>query len=138
MYSQLRDAILGDFNPSIANSAAAAANISYHQEEVMRVLSQANQERIEREEKMVAGAEATIGQKILLEQQVEIFQSQNVLLKDNYLKLKELFDAQVKANKEAKEELKQSKRFNLAMMIISIIAMLAAVASPIVTIIVSK
>ena len=48
------------------------------------------------------------------------------------------FDAQVEANKEAKEDLKRSKHFNLAMMIIAIIAMLAAIAGPIATILVSK
>jgi hypothetical protein len=42
------------------------------------------------------------------------------------------------ANQEAKEDLKRSKRFNVAMMIISAVAMLAAIAGPIVTILVSK
>ena len=87
---------------------------------------------------MVAGAEASIAQKQLLEQQVEIIQKQNELLSDNYTKLKEMYDAQVEANKEAKVELKRSKRFNLAMMIIAIIAMLAAIAGPIVTFLVSR
>ena len=87
---------------------------------------------------MVAGAEANIAQKELLEQQVEIFKKQNKLLSDNYSKLKEMFDAQVEAGKEAKEELKRSKQFNIAMMIIAIIAMLAALAGPIATIWVSK
>ncbi len=86
----------------------------------------------------MAGAEASIAQKELLEQQVEIFQKQNELLADNYSKLKEMFDAQVEANKEAKEELKRSKRFNLTMMIIAIIAMLAAIAGPIATLLASK
>ena len=49
-----------------------------------------------------------------------------------------MFDAQVEAGKEAKEELKRSKQFNIAMMIIAIIAMLAALAGPIATIWVSK
>ena len=44
----------------------------------------------------------------------------------------------IEANKEAKDELKRSKRFNFIMMIISIMAMLAAIAGPIVTIIVSR
>ena len=104
----------------------------------MRAVAQANQERIEREERMVAGAEASIAQKELLEQQVEIIQKQNELLLDNYTKLKEMYDAQVDANEAAKEELNRSKRFNIAMMIIAIIAMLAAIAGPIVTILVSK
>ena len=87
---------------------------------------------------MVAGAEASIAPKELLEQQVEIIQKQNELLSDNYTKLKEMYDAQVEANKEAKEELKRSKRFNIAMMIIAIIAMLAAIAGPIATLWVSR
>ena len=86
---------------------------------------------------MVAGAEASIAQIGLLKQQVEIIQKQNELLADNYSKLKEMYDAQVVAYKEAKEELKRSKSFNLAMMIIAIIAMLAAIAGPIATILVS-
>jgi len=126
------------FNQSIANSASAFAEISRRNEESLRAVAQANQERIEREERMVAGAEASIAQKQLLEQQVEIILKQNELLSDNYAKLKEMYDTQVEANKEAKEELKRSKRFSIAMMIIAIIAMLAAIAGPIVTILVSK
>lgn len=124
-------------NQSIANSAAAFAEISRRQEESLRAVEQANQEKIERERRLVAGAEASITQKELLEQQVEMIQKQNELLSDNYSKLKEMYDAQVDANKEAKEELKRSKRFNLAMMIIAIIAMLAAIAGPIATFLVS-
>lgn len=86
---------------------------------------------------LVEGAEANIAQKALFEQQIEILRGQNDLLFDNYSKLKELFDAQVEANKETKDELKQSRRFNTAMMIIAVISMIAAVAGPIVTILVS-
>lgn len=125
-------------NQSIKYSADLASEISRHQEESMRALTQASQERIEREERIVAGAEASIAQKELFEKQVEILLKQNELLSDNYNKLKEMFDAQVEANTEAKEDLKRSKHFNLAMMIIAIIAMLAAIAGPIATILVSK
>ena len=100
-------------------------------------VEQENQERINREERIVAGADASIAQKELLEHQIEIIQKQNELLSDNYLKLKEMFDAQVEANKEAKEEIKRSRQFNIVMMIIAIVAMLAAIAGPIATIWVS-
>ena len=116
---------------SIINTASIASEINSQ-------LEQVNKERIEREEQILAGAEASIAQKEILEKQVDIFLKQNELLSDNYLKLKEMFDAQVEANKEAKEELKRSKRFNLVMMIIAIIAMLAAIAGPIATIFVSR
>ena len=89
-------------------------------------------------ERLVAGAEANIVQKELFEQQLDMMRKQNDLLFDNYSKLKELYDAQVQTNKESKEELKRSKRFNIAMMIIAIIAMVAAIAGPIATILVSQ
>jgi len=127
-----------DFNQSIANSAAMASEINRQFEESRRAIAQVNKERIEREKRMVAGAEASIAQKELQEQQVEFFQKQNELLSENYSKLKEMFDVQDEANKEAKEELKRSKRFNFAMMIIAIIAMLAALAGSIATIWVSR
>ena len=129
---------LSGINQSFVNNAAVLEDLNRQREDTLRAVAQANQERIEREEKMVAGAEASIAQKELLEQEVEIIQKQNMLLSDNYSKLKEMFDSQVEANKEAKEELRRSRRFNVAMMIIAIIAMLAAIAGPIATVLVSK
>lgn len=129
---------LNGFNSSIANSASVVAEINRQNEEMIRSIAEANQERLAREEKMVAGAEANITQKELLLEQLQAIKEQNDLLSDNYNKLKELYDAQVVANQEAKEDLKRSKRFNVAMMIISAVAMLAAIAGPIVTILVSK
>ena len=123
---------------SFVNSVPLVAAINRQNEETMRAVEQATQERLEREERIVAGAEANIVQNELLNRQVEIFLKQNELLSDNYNKLKELFDVQVEANKEAKEELKRSKRFNLIMMIIAIIAMLAALAGPVTTVLVSR
>ena len=127
-----------DLKHSTINNASDVAEFNRRQEEVFRDIAQANQARIEREEKMVAGAEASIAQKELLEQQVEILQKQNNLLSDNYSKLKEMFDAQVEANKEAKEDLRRSRKFNKWMMVIAIIAMFAAIAGPIATMVVSK
>ena len=95
---------LSGFNHTIANSASLVAEIDRQQKENMRAIAKERQEQIEREERMVAGAEASIAQKELLEHQVEIILKQNELLSDNYSKLKELYDAQVEANKEAKEE----------------------------------
>lgn len=129
---------LNGFNSSIANSASVVAEINRQNEEMIRSIAEANQERLAREEKMVAGAEANITQKELLLEQLQAIKEQNDLLSDNYNKLKELYDAQVVANQEAKEDLKRSKRFNVAMMIISAVAMLASIAGPIVTILVSK
>ncbi len=125
-------------NLSLANSATAVEEFARRNAERMNIIAQANQVKIDRENRMVAGAEASIAQKELLEQQVDFIQKQNELLSENYSKLKEMYDAQVEANKEAKEELIRSRRYNIAMMVISIIAMFAAIASPLVTLLVSK
>ena len=66
-----------------------------------------------------------------------MIREQNVFIYDNYEKLKEMYDAQVQAKIETKNELDWSKKFNAWMMVIAIIAMLAAIAGPIATILVS-
>ena len=129
---------LSDLNQSFLNSASSLAEFDRVQKRVSSAIEQENKERIKREEKMVAGAEASIAHKELLVQQVEILQKQNNLLSENYAKLKEMYDAQVEANKEAKKDLQESRRYNTKMMVIAIIAMLAAIAGPIATILVSK
>lgn len=117
-------------------------------------------------EKMVAGAEASVAQKELMEKQLRELRSQNdlfakqlkeeqvqrnileehlkvtteqnTLLSSNYRKLEDLHNAQKESYKEARIDLHKSRVFNAWMMVIAIIAMLAAIASPIVTVIVSR
>ena len=74
----------------------------------------------------------------LVSQQMSILLEQNKLLADNYDKLKNMYDQQVKINSESKEELEKSRRYNRWMMVIAIVAMMAAIAGPIVTLVVSK
>jgi hypothetical protein len=122
---------------SDATSAMQVSVIAEEMKRSQRVVGEINRQMAEKDATFVAGAEASIAQKELLEQQLEVIKKQNELLCDNYMKLKELYDAQVQANKEAKDDLKKSRRFNAWMMVISIIAMLAAIASPVVTLWVS-
>ena len=122
---------------STATSALRASAIADEMEQNQRMIAEINRQSAKRNATLIAGAEASVAQKELLEQQLEIIQKQNELLYDNYDKLKEMFDAQVQTNRETKAELKQSKRFNAWMMVIAIIAMLAAIAGPIATILVS-
>ena len=122
---------------SVATSAIQASAIAEEMERDQKIATMMARQSAERNATLLAGAEASVAQKELLEQQLEFVQKQNELLLDNYEKLKEMFDEQVQANKEAKEELKRSKCFNAWMMVIAIIAMLAAIASPIVTVLVS-
>ena len=120
-----------DINMSFANSARQAAEIS-------RLMDEKNQREAEHRAKLEAGAEADIAQKELLQSQLEALREQNGLLSENYEKLKEMYDSQVEANDAARNDLKSSRKFNAWMMAIVIIAMLAAIAGPIATILVSR
>lgn len=93
---------------SAANSAMQVAAMAEEIERNQRIVTEINRQAAKRNETLVAGAEASIAQKELLEKQLEVTQKQNALLCDNYEKLKELYDAQVQTNKEAKDELVRS------------------------------
>lgn len=131
-----------DFNElsrklAASTSAMQASAIAEEMERSQRIAATIARQSAERDATFLAGAEASVAQKELLEQQLEVIKKQNELLFDNYEKLKEMYDAQVQSNREAKDDLEKSRRFNKWMMAISIIAMLAAIAGPIVTILVS-
>lgn len=123
---------------SVANSALMASKIADEVERNQRLAATMARQSAARDATLVAGAEASIEQKELLQQQLEIIREQNALLCDNYEKLKEMYDAQVQENESAKEELKRSRRYNAWMMVIAIFAMFAAIAGPIATILVSQ
>lgn len=120
-----------DINMSLATSARQVAEIS-------RRMDEKNQQEAAHRAKLEAGAEADIAQKELLQSQLEALREQNGLLSENYKKLKEMYDSQVEANEAARNDLKSSRKFNAWMMVIAIIAMLAAIAGPIATILVSR
>ena len=122
---------------SAVNSAMRVNTIAEEMAHGERVAAAITRESAKRDATLVAGAEASIEQKEILQQQLEMIREQNMFLCDNYEKLKEMYDAQVQANIEAKTELDRSKRFNAWMMVIAIIAMLAAIAGPVTTILVS-
>lgn len=80
---------------------------------------------------------AVIEQNKKTEQQMQILQEQNALLAANYTKLEETYTAQVESYKKAQDDLTQSRKFNIWMMVVAVIAMFAAIAGPIATIMVS-
>lgn len=122
---------------SAANSAMQASIVHEQMERDRQLAAEISRQSAKRDATLVAGAEASIEQKELLQQQLDIIREQNSLLCDNYNKLKEMYDAQVEATTESKAELDRSKKFNAWMMVIAIVAMLAAIAGPIATILVS-
>ncbi len=94
------------------------------------------QERAENRHKatLEAGAKASVEQQKLLEQEIELLKVQNVQLSDNYDKLKEMYDRQVREADEAQKDLKKSRHFNAWAMVVSVISMIAAVASVIIAV----
>lgn len=77
-------------------------------------------------------------QRIQFSQQIELLTTQNQLLNDNYNKLKDLYEKQIEAYDNSQIDLEKSRNYNRWMMVIAIIAMLAAIAGPIVTLMAGK
>lgn len=62
-------------------------------------------------------------------EQIRLLNEHNEQLMSNYKKLEELYNLKAKELEEAKQDAKKAKRYNTAMMIITIISMLVAVAA---------
>ena len=62
-------------------------------------------------------------------EQIKLLNEHNDQLISNYKKLEDLYKLKEKELEEAKQEAKKAKRYNTAMMIITIISMLVAVAA---------
>lgn len=117
---------------STVNSAMRVNAIAEEMAQGERVAAAIARESAKRDATLVAGAEASIEQRDLIEQQLGILREHNSLLLDNCEKLKEMYDAQVQENADAKDELKRSRRYNGWMMAVSVISMLAAIASTVI------
>lgn len=157
---------LGSFNFDLTPTINMAQHIDDHFKEQQRILDHLSRINAQRDATIMAGAQASIAQKGLLEQQLDEIKSQNdifaeqlkaeiaqkeileghlqvaaeqnKLLSANYNKLEEMYNAQKESNADAREDLKKSRTFNVWMMVIAIVAMLAAIAGPIATILVSR
>ena len=62
-------------------------------------------------------------------EQIRLLNEHNEQLMSNYKKLEELYNLKAKELEEAKQDAKKAKQYNTAMMIITIISMLVAVAA---------
>lgn len=155
-----------NLNLDISSGFNSAQQLSAQFDAQYAAIEQMNREKARRDAKMVAGAEASVAQKELMEEQLvelksqndilaeqlkaeqaqrevleehlKVTTEQNALLSANYKKLEEMYSAQKESNDESREDLRKSRVFNGWMMVIAIIAMLAAIAGPIATILVSR
>ena len=74
-------------------------------------IDQMNREKARRDAKMVAGAEASVAQKELLEEQLKEIKEQNAQLKDNYRLLNELYESAKRDAEESAKEARHNKIF---------------------------
>lgn len=119
-----------------STSAKMVLAASKETENRQRAAQEADRRNIKRDSALVAGMEASIAQKKLFEEQIEVLKMQNMLLSDNYEKLKEMYDSQVQTNIEARTELEKSKKYNRWMLVIAVVSMLAAIAGTTITLLV--
>lgn len=119
-----------------STSAKMVLAASKETENRQRAAQEADRRNTKRDSALVAGMEASIAQKKLFEEQIEVLKMQNMLLSDNYEKLKEMYDSQVQTNIEARTELEKSKKYNRWMLVIAVVSMLAAIAGPTITLLV--
>ena len=108
----------------------------------IKAIEQALHEHSKREEErkntLEAGAKASIYQKELMEKVIGLLLEQNEALLGNCTMLKDMYDAQVKATEDSREDLRRSRIFNGWMMIIAVISMAAAIAGPVIPIMVDR
>ena len=155
-----------NFKLDVSSTLNSARQISEQFDAQYAIIDQMNREKARRDAKIVAGAEASVAQKELMEEQLgelkaqndilaeqlkaeqaqreileehlKVTTEQNTLLSANYQKLEEMYNSQKESNDEARKDLHKSRVFNAWMMVIAIVAMLAAIAGPIVTVLVSR
>lgn len=149
---------------NMANSISE--QIERRQREQQQMLEQISEHNAKKDKALFETAEASMAQKELMEQQLDELKSQNDILAEqlkeeqvqkeileehlkltteqndllsaNYEKLEAMYNAQKESYEDAQEDVRKSRVFNAWMMVISVVAMFAAIASPIVTIIVSR
>lgn len=155
-----------DLSSTLNSAQQITAQFDAQREAQYAAIDQMNREKAHRDAKMVAGAEASVAQKELMEEQLgelkvqndilteqlkaeqaqreileehlKVTTKQNTLLSANYQKLEEMYNSQKESNDDARKDLHKSRVFNAWMMVIAIVAMLAAIAGPIATILVSR
>ena len=93
------------------NSAFAASQIARQNEEAYRIARAVSEQNARRDAKMVAGAEASVAQKELLEEQLKEIKEQNSPLKDNYRLLNELYESAKRDAVESAKEARHNKIF---------------------------
>jgi len=91
-----------DISPAINSVQLLAKQF----EERDKILDQISRDKAKKDAAMIAGAEASVAQKELLEEQLKEIKEQNLQLKENYRLLNELYES---AKKEAQDNAKEAR-----------------------------
>ena len=92
-------------------TARQVSLFSEQEENHRRVVEEISREAAHRNAKIVAGAEASVAQKELLEEQLKEIKEQNSQLKDNYRLLNELYESAKRDAVESAKEARHNKIF---------------------------
>lgn len=127
-----------DYSVLADHSTFLVNQIAEHEKEQQEIFDEIAEHNAKKDAALFQASEASVAQKELLENQLAQLKIQNQLLEDNYHKLEDMYNNQKESYNNARKDLKSSRKFNAWMMVIAIIAMLAAIAGPIVTVLVSR
>lgn len=126
--------MIGQQNEAPSNFAIhSAAQMAEVERKMDAIKRETAAQQARRDFALSEAAEAGKAQLELSQSQVTYLKEQNSLLQENYNKLNELYRMQQQSAQKAKEDLKISRRFNICMLVVSVVSMLAAVIVPIVT-----
>lgn len=95
-----------DVSSSLDSVRQISAQFDAQRDAQYAAIEQMNREKARRDAKIVAGAEASVAQKELLEEQLKEIKEQNLQLKENYRLLNELYES---AKKEAQDNAKEAR-----------------------------
>lgn len=128
------------YNPNFDSMAGLKRQISESGRVQRDAIESAQQRKREQEQREIennlalkAQLEEEKKQNEILKLNLKEAEKQNVQLHNNYEKLEQIYKIKERELIDSSNELKKSKKYNFWMMIIAIIAMVGAVASPIVT-----
>ena len=100
-----------DLSSTLNSMQQISAQFDAQREAQYAAIDQMNREKARRDAKMVAGAEASVAQKGLLEEQLKEIKEQNSQLKDNYRLLNELYESAKRDAVESAKEARHNKIF---------------------------
>lgn len=100
-----------NLNFDVSSAFNSAQLLAEQFKERDKLLDQISRDKAKRDATMVAGAEASVAQKELLEEQLKEIKEQNLQLRENYRLLNELYESAKKDAQDSAKEARHNKIF---------------------------